>query len=82
MYEQPRQEEPPGCRETAVLTRAVFAVVLPPLLAVAGVLGALAGALALFAVHPALALLPIAGLAAAVFAFVRWERRRFRPPGL
>ncbi len=80
MYEPPRQEEPSGCRETWVLTRAVFAVLLPPLLAVAGVLAALVAALVLFALHPALALLPIAALVVVVLLFARWERRHIRPP--
>ncbi len=82
MYEPPRQEEPAGCRETWVLTRAAFAVLLPLLLAMIGVLSAVVAALALLAVHPALALLPIAALALGVYLFARWERRRFRPPEL
>jgi hypothetical protein len=36
----------------------------------------------LFTVHPALALIPVAGIAAAVYLFARWEQRRFRPPGV
>ena len=82
MYEPPRQHEPSGCRETFVLTRAAFGVLLPPLLAVLAVLGALTAALVLFAVHPALALLPIAALIMGIVLFARWERRRFRPPDL
>ena len=82
MYEPPRQREPAGCRETFVLTRAAFGVLLPPLLAVLAVLGALTAALVLFAVHPALALLPIAALIMGIVLFARWERRRFRPPDL
>ena len=80
VYEPRRQEEPSGCRETLVLTRAVFAVLLPPLLAVAGVLASLVAAIVLFALHPALALLPIAALLVAVLLFARWERRHIRPP--
>lgn len=82
MYEPPRQEEPGGCRETWLLTRAAFAVLLPPLLALAGILGALVAVLILLTVHPALALLPIAAVAAAVYLFARWERGRFRPPDI
>lgn len=82
VYEPPPQEEPAGCRETWVLTRATFAVLIPLLLALIAVLATVVAALILFAVHPALALLPIAALAVGVWLFARWERRRFRPPGV
>ena len=81
MYEPPQQEERAGCRDTWVVTRAVFAVLFPPLLALMAVLGVLVAALVLLAVHPALALLPIAALATAVYLFARWNRGRIRPPG-
>jgi hypothetical protein len=80
MYETPRGEEPGGCRETWVLTLAAFAVLMPPLLALAAVLGALVAVLILLTVHPALALLPIAALVVSIYLFARWEQRRFRPP--
>ncbi|OGO50878.1 MAG: hypothetical protein A2148_07960 [Chloroflexi bacterium RBG_16_68_14] len=63
-----------------MLTRAVFAVLLPLLVALIAVLGAVAGAVVLFALHPVLALLPIAALAVALALYARWERTRFRPP--
>ena len=63
-----------------MLTRAVFSVLLPPLAAMIGVLGAVVFALVLFAVHPALALLPLGALGVGMFLFARWERGRFRPP--
>lgn len=81
VYEPPRQVEPGGCRETWVITRAVFAVLLPIMLVLIGLLGMVVIAVALFAVHPALALLPVAGFVLAVFVYARWERERFRPPG-
>ena len=80
MYEPSHREEPAGCRETWVLTRAAFAVLLPLLLALIGVLGAVVAALFLLAVHPALALVPIGVLAVGVYLFARWERARSRPP--
>ena len=79
MYEPP-SENRPGCRDTAALTHAVFAILLPPLAAIFAVLVLLALALVCYAVHPALALLPIAALVAAIFLFARWEQRRYRPP--
>ena len=81
MYEPPRhEEERPGCRDVWVLSRATFAVILWPLLAMFGVLGAVGLAFALLAVHPALALLPIAALVAGLLLFARWEGRG--PPDL
>lgn len=81
MYEPPSQVEPGGCRETWVITRAMFAILLPILLVLIGVLGAVVIAVVLFAVHPALALVPVAVLVAAVYLFARWERGQVRPPG-
>ena len=80
MYEPPAQDERPGCRDTLILTRAVFGVIVPVLLAMLFVIGAVTGAVVLLAVHPALALLPIGALAAGILLFARWEQRRFHPP--
>jgi hypothetical protein len=63
-----------------VLTRAVFSVLLPPMLALIGVLSAVVLALVLFAVHPALALLPLGAIVGGILLFARWEQQRFRPP--
>lgn len=82
MYEVPQQETRPGCRDAWVLTLAVFAVVLPVVAVCIALLAALAAAVFLFAVHPALALVPVAVAAGAVYAFARWEQGRFRPPNL
>lgn len=68
--------------EIYVLTRAAFGILIWPMLALAAVLGALVLAFVLFAVHPALALLPIAALIAGILLFARWEQKRFRPPGM
>lgn len=67
--------------EIYVLTRAAFGILIWPMLALFVVLGALLAAFLLLAVHPALALLPIAGLMAGILLFARWEQKRFRPPG-
>ncbi len=82
MYEVPRQDARPGCRDVWVITLAVFAVILPIVGAIIAILGALTATFVLFTIHPALALIPIALTAAAIFAFARWERERFKPPGL
>jgi hypothetical protein len=81
MYQTPEGERP-GCRETLILTRAVFAVILPALVAIFAVLFAAAFTVVLYARHPALALIPIAIVVTLLFLYARWERGRFRPPGL
>jgi hypothetical protein len=80
VYEPAPQETRPGCRDSLVLTRVVFSVVLPPLIAIVLLIAALGVALILFAVHPALALLPVAGIGAGILLFARWEQRRYRGP--
>ena len=82
MYEVPRQDAQPGCRDVWVITLAVFAVILPIVGVVIAILGALTATFVLFTVHPALALIPIVVVAAVIFVFARWERERFKPPGL
>lgn len=82
MYQMPSEEERPGCRETWVLTRAVFAVILPALLAIFLVLFGVAFTVVLYARHPALALLPVGAGLGLLYLYVRWERSRFRPPDL
>jgi len=80
MYQMPSNEERPGCRETLILTRAVFAVILPALLAIFGVLFTVAITVVLYARHPALALIPIGAVVLLLMLYARWERGRFRPP--
>ena len=80
MYEPAPQEERPGCRDTWLITRAVFSVILPPVAAIIMIVAALGVALILFSVHPALALLPVAGIAVGILLFARWEQSRYRGP--
>ena len=77
---RPSRKRPAAARR-GVITRAVFAVRLPILAALIGLLGVVVAAVALFAVHPALALVPLAALGGAAYLFACWERSRFRPPG-
>ena len=81
-YEQPgpQDEKPPGCLDVLVITRAVFGVIMWPALVFLGAILAVGGVFWAFSIHPALALVPIAGLIAAVFAYARWEQRHYRPP--
>jgi hypothetical protein len=82
MYEPPSRDQRSGCRETWLLTRATFAIIIPALAAMIAVLAAIVGTIILFAIHPALALLPVAAVAVAIALYARWERKRFRPPEL
>jgi hypothetical protein len=79
--QQPQEEKPPGCLDALLITRAVFAVLFWPLLAIAVVLTDLAVIFWAFTLHPAWALLPIAATGIGLWLFARWEQNRFRPPG-
>jgi hypothetical protein len=82
-YERPPDEDkPPGCLETLLIVRGALGVVLLPLAVIVLVLLDIAVTVALFTVHPALALLTIVPTGMALWAYARWERRHFRPPGM
>lgn len=81
-HQQEPQQEPHGCLEVWVLTRAAFGVLLWPLLALIGFVLAVVLVLYLFTAHPALALIPVAAIALVLYLFARWEQRHFRPPGI
>ena len=72
MYQEPSGGEPGGCRETLLLTRIAFGVLIPPLLAIAAVLVLLIAGFVLFTTHPLLGLLPLIPVAAALV----WVARR------
>jgi len=65
-----------------VITLAMFAVILPVMLALMALLGGIILAFVLFTVHPALALIPLAVMGVGIYAFARWDQNRNRPPGL
>ena len=60
----------------------MLAVLFWPVIAMIGVLLAGALGLVLYAVHPALVLIPVAIVGAAAVLFAWWEQRHYRPPGL
>lgn len=76
----PEEEKPPGCLETLIITRAVFAVILPVLAALILVTADIAAIFILFTMHPALALIPVALTVVAIWLFSRWEQGRYGPP--
>ena len=81
MYqEEEPKPKPAGCRDTLVLTRVAFAVLMWPVLAILGTLVALGVIIYLFFTNPALALIPIGIVVLVLVALARWERGR--PPKL
>jgi hypothetical protein len=76
------EEKPPGCMDALIITRAVFGVMFWPVLALFAVVLDVGFTFYMFAIHPALALIPIALTVATLILFAQWEQRRFRPPGL
>ena len=80
MYDEPPGDDRPGCRETLILTRAAFAVVIPVVVAMIAVLSLVMVALLLFVTRPLLALLPVAALIAGIVLYSRWEQGRRGPP--
>ena len=70
-----RQDEPGGCREVFVMTRAAYEVLLPLIAAIGGLIFLLLAALFLLSVHPVLVLIPLIPVAAGVLWIVRRDRR-------
>jgi hypothetical protein len=83
-YEQrpPDEERPAGCLDALLVIRAMFSILFWPLVAILLVGLDAVAIFALFATHPALALIPIAITGVAVWLFARWEQNRYRPPDL
>jgi uncharacterized membrane protein len=79
MYELPSDERP-GCRETLILTRAAFSVLIPILLAMIAILVLVMSILFLLLSRPVLAIIPAAILVVAIVLFSRWDSRRNPPP--
>jgi hypothetical protein len=83
-YEQQQRpddrEKPPGCLDVLVITRAVFGVLIWPIAVMFAVVLDVGITFYLYTAQPLLALIPIAVTGGAVWAFTRWERRRYLPP--
>ena len=77
VYEPP-QEERPGCRDVWLLTRATWLALVPFAAVVIALIAVVGAAIVLFAVHPALALIPVLVVVVAVLVYRRWEQRRFQ----
>jgi membrane protein CcdC involved in cytochrome C biogenesis len=72
MYKQSSNPEPGGCRETLLLIRIAFSVLLPPLFAVGGAILFICLFFILISIHPLLTLIPIGCIASALY----WLSRR------
>lgn len=77
------EQEPGGCMEALILTRAAFAALAVPLLILFGAVAGLVLVLYLFSIHPLLGLAGLVALALGIALYARWERSRFisGPPG-
>ncbi len=71
------EQEPGGCMEALILTRAAFAALAVPLLILFGAVGGLVLVLYLFSIHPLLGLVGLVALALGIALYARWERSRF-----
>lgn len=82
MYHEPQREpkEPSGCLEALILTRAVFGILLWPLVAIVAVVLGIVVVLTLLFTNALLGLLALAAVIAAVAVFAWWDRRRHQPP--
>lgn len=82
-YEQrpPEPDDNPryGCMDVLLITRVVLGVLFWPIAAFMLLVLDIAATFYLFAIHPALALIPVALTAAAIYAFARWDQNRTRP---
>lgn len=83
-YDQgpPDKEQPPGCLDALLITRAVFGVLMWPVIAMVLVIVDAGFIFYAFSLHPALALIPIGLSVGALWLFAKWEQKRFRPPRL
>ena len=69
----------PGCLDVLVITKVVLQVLFWPIAAFTLVIIDVAVAFWLFTIHPALALIPVALSAVALYFVARWDQNRDRP---
>lgn len=77
MYEVPASPDArPGCRDSLVITRVIFAIVVPPVALMTAVLLLVLATIITFTISPPWALIPLALLVLVIVLFVRWSRAR------
>ena len=74
-YEPPKQQQPGSWSEVFVITKVAFALLLPFIGGMFALLVTFVAIIMLFAIHPALALIPLVPVAAVFAYFLRRERR-------
>lgn len=77
---QPPEEEPRGCRDVLILTRAAFGVLLVPLGILVGALLALVLIIYLFSRFWLLGVGGLAVVGFGIYLYARWEQHHFRGP--
>lgn len=76
----PRDPEPQGCKDALVLTRAVFGILLWPLLFLFGALVGVGVIFYCFSLNGWLGLLALILIGAGLVALGRWQQQRSRGP--
>ena len=76
MYRESRHAETGGCGEVWLLTRVAFAIILPIMALLLGVVLLIAAGFTLLAIQPLRALIPLGIFIGALFAFARWDQGR------
>lgn len=71
------EKEPGGCMEALILTRAAFAALAIPVLVLVGAIAGIVLLFVAFSMHWIAGVLYLALIAAGIFAYARWERRKF-----
>jgi len=74
-YQPPKQDKPGSWGEVFAITRVAFAVLMPFVLAMIGLLTTMVVMVLLFAQHPALALIPLVPIGIAFAYYYRRGRR-------
>ena len=78
---QEPEEEPGGCMEVFVISRAVFGILAVPLLIMIGVIAVIVALIVLFSVGWILGLVGLALIGVGIAFYARWERDKFRSEG-
>jgi hypothetical protein len=71
------EKEPGGCMEALILTRAAFGALAIPMLVLVGAIAGIVLLFVTFSIHWLVGILYLALIGAGIFAYSRWERRKF-----
>lgn len=78
----PEEEEPGGCKDALILTRAAFGVLLIPVAVLLGAVLSVVLLVYLFSLHWLFGLLYLGLIGAGIAWYARWEQNKYRsgPP--